>query len=106
VIRNSRTFCDGIIFLKSYQKVMKKFILCILLLVAMLSFSCNNSNRNSGYKSRDSLSGNTDSAGSQPAEPAPGAAEPVPPAASSGNGTDTIAHELAQPPRTDSVVRH
>lgn len=84
---------------------MKKYILSALI-VAVFSFGCNSSNNNTGNKNRDSVSGNMDSAGSQPAEPASGAAQPDPGAASSGNGADTITRERAQPPRTDSVIRH
>jgi hypothetical protein len=77
---------------------MKKYILPAILSWAILSFSCNNSNNTQG-KNADSVSGNTDSAGSQPIQPGPGSAN-------GGNATDTIARGNKPAPGTDSVVRH
>jgi hypothetical protein len=78
---------------------MKKYIISALLFSGILSSSCN-STSDSKNKHKDSLnSGNTDSMGSQPVQPGPGAAN-------GGNATDTIAHESTPAPRTDSVVRH
>ena len=77
---------------------MKKNILFILLSASVLGFSCGNSN-NTVNKTTDTTTGNTDSMGSQPVQPGPGSAN-------GGNATDTIAHENAPAPRTDSVIRH
>jgi hypothetical protein len=79
---------------------MKKYILSALIFSAILSFSCNNAD-NANIKKTDSLSGNTDSAGSQPVQSDPG-----PGAANAGNATDTIGRRTELTPRTDSVVRH
>ncbi len=78
---------------------MKKHILVTLLFVAMLSFSCGNSNNRVNKSADTATTGNTDSSGSQPIQPVTGSA-------SGGNPTDTIAHGNSPAPRTDSVIRH
>ena len=70
---------------------MKKSILSALFFAVILSFSCNNSNDTTNKTADSVVSGNTDSAGSQP----------VPGVANEGNATDTIV-----PLRTDSVIKH
>jgi hypothetical protein len=78
---------------------MKKYILSAFLFAAILSFSCNNSNHTTNKNPDTTVSGNTDSAGSQPVQPGPGSAN-------AGNATDTIARRNEPAPRIDSVVRH
>ena len=78
---------------------MKKYILAIVLFVAMLGFSCGNPNNQVNKNTDTVTTGNTDSSGSQPVQPGPGSAN-------GGNATDTIGHENAPAPRIDSVVRH
>ena len=65
-----------------------------MLFAAVLSFSCNNAD-NTAIKKIDNLSGNTDSAGSQPVQLDPG-----PGAANAGNATDAIGNrkDLTQRP--------
>jgi hypothetical protein len=77
---------------------MKKYILSAFLFTAILSFSCRNSN-NTVNKNTDSVSGNTDSSGSQPVQAPSGSAD-------AGNAKDTIAHRTEPAPRVDSVIRH
>ena len=95
----SQQFPPGIIFLRIHLKVMKKYILPFLLSSVILSVSCNNPNHTTNKNADTTVSGNTDSSGSQPVQPGPGSAN-------GGNATDTIAREHEQPPRTDSVIRH
>jgi hypothetical protein len=76
---------------------MKKYILTIFLFAAILGVSCGNSNHQ--VKNTDTLSGNTDSSGSQPVQAPSGPA-------SSGNATDSIARRSDTVPRIDSVIRH
>jgi hypothetical protein len=77
---------------------MKKILLATFLFASMLSFGCGNSNNT--VNKTDTLSGNTDSMGSQPVQPGPGAAN-------GGNATDTVANRNGDlKPRTDSVIRH
>jgi len=70
---------------------MKNYIISIFLLAVVLSLSCNNPNDTTNKTADSVVSGNTDSAGSQP----------VPGVANEGNATDTIVRL-----RTDSVIKH
>jgi hypothetical protein len=78
---------------------MKNYILPFFLSTVILSVSCNHSNHSVSKNSDTTVSGNTDSFGSQPVQPGPGAAN-------GGNATDTIARRNEPAPRIDSVVRH
>ena len=78
---------------------MKEYILPFFLSAIILSVSCNNPNHTTIKNTDTTVSGNTDSAGSQPVQPGPGAAN-------AGNATDTIARRNEPAPRIDSVVRH
>ncbi len=78
---------------------MKKYILSAFVSAVILSVSCNNPNHTTNKNTDTTISGNTDSAGSQPVQPGPGAAN-------AGNATDTIARRNEPTPGTDSVIRH
>jgi hypothetical protein len=81
-------------FYESIKRHMKNYILPALLFASILGFSCSNPNDTSSKTVDSVVSGNTDSAGSQPVQP-------IPAAANEGNATDTIV-----PLRTDSVIKH
>ncbi len=78
---------------------MKKYILAAFVSAVILVVSCNNSTHSTNKNTDTIVSGNMDSAGSQPMQPGPGAAN-------AGNATDTIARRNEPAPRIDSVVRH
>ena len=97
---------------------MKKYIAAILVIAAINTYSCENTNTDRTDRHTDSLGrGNMDSSGSQPMQTSPNAAN-------GGNATDTLANRngggASSPngggastptgggstPRTDSVVRH
>jgi hypothetical protein len=77
---------------------MNKYLLSAFLFAAIVSFSCNHTEKPVINKT-DSVVGNTDSSGSQPVQPGPGSAN-------GGNAMDTLSRNSDQKVRTDSVIRH
>ena len=85
----SQQFPPGIIFLRINKRVYEKVYSAIFLSAIILSVGCNNPNHTTNKNTDTTVSGNTDSAGSQPVQPGPGAAN-------AGNATDTIARRMSR----------